>query len=74
MTEGPGILDEVAGIVDCSTQLMKLKQGVKKIRHSTKFTVWLPQGFSKAPLFHPIPFYIELLELCLFLVVVLLYG
>jgi len=31
MTEGPGVLDEVAGTVDCSTQCIKLKQSVKKI-------------------------------------------
>jgi len=74
MTEGPGILDEVAGIVDCNTQFIKLEQRVKKIRYSTKFTVWLPQGFSQASRFHPVCFCIELLQLYLFLLVVLLYG
>jgi hypothetical protein len=54
MTEGPAILEEVAGIVYCSTQCIKLKHSVKNIRHSTKFPGWLPQGFSQAPLFHPI--------------------
>jgi uncharacterized protein YdaL len=73
MTERPGILDEVAGVVDCSTQFIKLKQSVKKIRHSAKFTVWLPQGSSQAPLFHHFCFYVELLELYLFLAMVLLY-
>jgi len=43
MTEGPDILEDVAGVVDCSTQFIKLKQSVKKIRHSTKFPGWLPQ-------------------------------